>query len=85
MKKVLVICVGFARFYLIKKLNFLIKSKKFNIEYNKIYGLKPIIFPTLNGKIKKLLISLTPSFIFKIFIIELLMGSFLVSSIKKPN
>lgn len=59
--------------------------KKLNIKYNKKYALKPIIFPISNGKIKKLLISLTPSFIFKIFIIELLMGSFLVSSIKKPN
>lgn len=74
-----------ARFYSLKEWNFLIKSKKLNIEYNKIYGLKSDIFPIPNGKIKKLLISLTPSFIFKIFITKLSMGSFLVSSIKKPN
>lgn len=74
-----------ARFYSIEEWNFLIKSKKLNIEYNKIYGQKSDIFPIPNGKIKKLLISLTPSFIFKIFITKLSMGSFLVSSIKKSN
>jgi len=74
-----------ARFYSINEWNFLIKRNKLNIEYNKIFGLKSDIFPIPKGKIKNLLISLTPSFIFKFLITKLSMGSFLVSSIKKLN
>lgn len=74
-----------ARFYSINEWNFLIKRNKLDIEYNKIFGLKSDIFPIPKGKIKNLLISLTPSFIFKFLITKLSMGSFLVSSIKKLN
>ena len=74
-----------ARFYSINEWNFLIKRNKLDIEYNKIFGLKSDIFPIPKGKIKNLLISLTPSFIFKFLITKLSMGSFLVSSVKKLN
>lgn len=56
----------------------------FQIEWIKVSGLRPELFPMPRSRIKSFLMGLMPSWLAKFLLTDCMMGSFLMSELRKP-